>query len=198
MKILLLLLLVASITFAQTDSIIVSLRSIDSTIVQDVKYATVNNFTGKVLYPSSIIFLRKVVADSLSKANSYLINNFNLRIKIFDGYRPLSVQKIMWQIMPNENFVANPSKGSRHNRGAAVDITLIDGTGNELDMGTPYDDFSEKANINCSDLEPEILTNRKLILNVMKKFGFEPLESEWWHFDFNGWQKFSIPQSDFN
>lgn len=198
MKILFLLLLAATITFAQTDSTIVSLRSIDSTIVQDVKYATVNNFTGKVLYPSSIVFLRKVVADSLSKANSYFIKNYDFRIKIFDGYRPLSVQKIMWQIMPNENFVANPAKGSRHNRGAAVDISLIDKAGNELDMGTPYDDFSEKANIKYLDFSPEILTNRNLILNVMKRFGFEPLESEWWHFDFNGWQRFSIPQSDFN
>lgn len=177
---------------AQVDTSIVPLRSIDSTIVFDVKYATVNNFTGKVLYPTGNVYIRKVVGDSLSAANKYLQKKYKLRLKIFDAYRPLSVQKVMWEIMPNEDYVANPQKGSRHNRGAAVDVTLIDENGKELDMGTPYDDFSDKANSYYENLPSTVLINRSILRETLIKFGFIPLKSEWWHFDFKGWEKFSI------
>ncbi len=177
---------------AQVDTAIVFLGTIDSTIVMDVKYATTDNFVGKVLYPTDKVYLRKVVAEKLSAANSYLKENYNLIIKIFDGYRPLSVQKQMWEIMPDDRYVANPAKGSRHNRGAAVDITLIDSLGNDLEMGTPYDDFTMKAHQGYQDLPEEVKANRKLLLDVMTKFGFSPIESEWWHFDFKGWSNFSI------
>lgn len=197
-KIFLILFIALSFSNAQNDSAIVSLKSIDSTIIQDIHYATTNNFTGKVLYPSAIIFLRKVVADSLSKANKYFIDNYNYKIKIYDGFRPLHIQKLMWQIMPDERYVANPAKGSRHNRGAAVDITLVDANGNELDFGTPFDDFTEKASPNYLDFPKNILENRKLLKDVMSKFGFIQLDSEWWHFDFKDWKKFSIPIEDEN
>ncbi len=195
-KFLLILLIAFSFSNAQNDSSIVSLKSIDSTIIQDVRYATSNNFTGKVLYPSAIVFLRKVVADSLSKANKYFLEKYNYRIKIFDGFRPLHIQKLMWEIMPDERYVANPAKGSRHNRGAAVDITLVDENGNELDFGTPYDDFTKKASPDYLDLPAHILSHRKLLKEVMSKFGFNQLNSEWWHFDFKDWKKFSIPVED--
>ncbi|MCX7875025.1 MAG: M15 family metallopeptidase [Melioribacteraceae bacterium] len=188
-----------TIIYSQNDSLIVSLQSIDSTIIQDVRYATKNNFTGKVLYSSPIVFLRKVVADSLSKANKYFKEKYNYRIKIFDGFRPLHIQKIMWNIIPDERYVANPLKGSRHNRGAAVDITLVDSNGNELDFGTDYDDFTEKASPNYLKFSNKILENRKLLKEVMLKFGFTQLDSEWWHFDFKDWKNFSIPdEDDFN
>jgi D-alanyl-D-alanine dipeptidase len=187
-----------TVVSAQVDTTIVYLGSVDSTIVMDVKYATTNNFVGKVLYPTDKVYMRKIVAEKLSEANNYLKQNHNLSIKIFDGYRPLSVQKLMWEILPDPRYVADPSKGSRHNRGAAVDITLIDERGNELEMGTPYDDFTEKAHYDYEDLSDEVKANRKLLRDVMIKFGFEPLETEWWHFDFKGWEKFSILDYEIN
>ncbi|MGE5409341.1 MAG: M15 family metallopeptidase [Clostridiales bacterium] len=177
---------------AISDTSIVPLRSIDSTIVFDVRYATTNNFTGKILYPTSKVYLRKTVAEKLSEAEKYLIEKYNLRLKVFDGYRPLSVQKKLWEIVPDENFVANPAKGSRHNRGAAVDLTLIDSLGNELEMGTPYDDFTKKANRNYPDLSDLERRNRSILDEAMEKFGFEPLMTEWWHFDYSGWKNYSV------
>ncbi len=191
-KVILFIFCLFSSTYAQSDTSIVWLGAIDSTIVTDVRYATKNNFTGKVLYPTGKVYLRKIVAEKLSEANKYLMKNYNLRIKIFDGYRPLSVQKIMWKIMPDERYVANPSKGSRHNRGAAVDVTLIDSLGNQLDMGTGYDNFTVKAHPGYKNLPEHVLKNRKLLREVMMKFGFQPINSEWWHFDYKGWKKFSI------
>lgn len=181
-----------AVVSAQVDTTIVYLGSIDSSIVMDVKYATTNNFVGKVLYPTDKVYMRKIVAEKLSEANRYLRENYNLAIKIFDGYRPLSVQKLMWEILPDPRYVADPSKGSRHNRGAAVDITLIDENGNEIEMGTPYDDFTEKAHYDYEELSDDVKANRKLLRDVMIKFGFEPLETEWWHFDFKGWENFPI------
>ncbi len=176
----------------QSDTSLVLLKNIDSTIVTDVRYATKNNFTHQILYPSKKVYLRKIVAQKLSEANMYFIKNYNYRIKIFDGYRPLSVQKLMWKIIPDERYVANPSKGSRHNRGAAVDITLIDSTGKQLNMGTGYDNFTSKAHINYVKFPGNVLYNRKLLRTVMLKFGFQPISSEWWHFDYKTWKRFSI------
>ena len=193
-----LLLLLSSLVIAQEDTLIVPLKSIDSTIVQDVRYATANNFTKQVLYPSAKVFLRKVAADNLAKANDFLKNNHNLRIKIFDGFRPLFVQKIMWQILSDDRYVANPAKGSRHNRGAAVDITLIDAKGKELDMGTPYDDFTERASFASKDVSEKAYLNRKLLRETMIQFGFVPMETEWWHFDFKDWNKFGILDTGIN
>ena len=163
---------------AQSDTSIVPLSSIDSTIVTDVKYATTNNFTGQVLYPTDKVYIRKIVGEALAKVQAYLLENYNLQIKVFDGYRPLSVQKKMWKILPDDRYVANPATGSRHNRGAAVDLTLIDSTGAELAMGTEYDNFTEKAHYDYSDLSKEEKSNRKILRDTMMKFGFNPIESE--------------------
>lgn len=181
-----------SISFAQNDTSIVYLGDIDKSIVTDVKYATTDNFTGKVLYPTDKVYIRKIVGDSLAKAHQYLLNNYNLRIKVFDAFRPISVQRTMWEIYPDDRYVADPSKGSRHNRGAAVDLTLIDSTGAELNMGTPYDNFTEMAHYDYSDLPDSVKANRELLRDVMIQFGFEPISTEWWHFDFKGWENFAI------
>jgi D-alanyl-D-alanine dipeptidase len=181
-----------SFALAQTDTSIVPLRNIDSTIVTDVRYATTNNFTGKILYSTNKVYLRKVVAVALSKAQKDFMKNYNLRIKIYDGYRPLSVQKKMWEILPDSRYVANPKNGSRHNRGAAVDITLVDSAGNELDMGTEFDNFTERAHSDYRNLTPLQKKNRILLHSVMKQHGFIPLDTEWWHFDYKGWKNFSI------
>lgn len=177
---------------AQSDTSIVPLWSIDSTIVTDVRYATTNNFTGKILYPTNKVYARKIVAEALSKVHNDLLKNHNFRIKIFDAYRPHSVQVTMWKILPDDRYVANPATGSKHNRGAAVDITIIDSTGTQLDMGTEYDNFTEKAHYAYSDLPENVKANRKLLRDTMEKYGFHPITTEWWHFDFDGWNKFSI------
>ncbi len=187
-----LLFLIISSVYPQTDTSLVLIRSLDSTIVTDVKYATENNFTKKILYPSAKIYLRQAAALQLVKVNDYLKKTYSFDIKVFDGYRPLSVQKFMWSILPDERFVANPVKGSRHNRGAAVDLTLIDSIGNELDMGTPYDDFTDKAKPDYPDITESVKANRKILKEAMNKFGFIQFETEWWHFDFTGWEKYSI------
>lgn len=171
---------------------LVNIQELDSTILLDVRYATENNFTGQKLYETNKVFLIKKVAESLVKAHKYLKEKYNLRLKIYDGYRPLSVQKKMWKIMPDEKYVANPAKGSRHNRGCAVDLTLVDSLGNELDMGTPYDDFTEKAHIDYVNLPDKILRNRKILQEAMTKFGFKPMRTEWWHFDYKDWEKYPI------
>ncbi|MBU2444415.1 MAG: M15 family metallopeptidase [Bacteroidetes bacterium] len=191
-KYLLLFLFISSFSFAQSADSLVWLHDIDSTILTEVRYATPNNFTGQILYKSDKVYLRKVVAESLSNAHKSLMRNYALRIKVFDGYRPLSIQKKMWEVMPDDRYVADPAKGSRHNRGAAVDLTLVDVTGREIDMGTPYDDFTEKSHIDYKKLSKNALTYRAILRSTMEKFGFEAMSSEWWHFDFKGWSKFPI------
>jgi D-alanyl-D-alanine dipeptidase len=121
-----------------------------------------------------------------------LVSNHNFRIKVFDAYRPLSVQKQMWEILPDDRYVANPATGSRHNRGAAVDLTIVDSEGNEIDMGTEYDNFTEVAHPDYKNLPKEVLENRELLQKTMMKYGFKPITTEWWHFDFEGWKNYSI------
>ena len=120
------------------------------------------------------------------------LEKVGLGLKVWDCYRPLSVQKILWSIVPDERYVANPAKGSRHNRGCAVDLTLVDSLGNELPMPTKYDDFTEKAHRDYYNLPDTVIKNRKILEDVMKKYGFIPLPTEWWHFDAQGWENFSI------
>jgi len=192
-----LLLFVASLIMAQqlhgqSDTTIVLLSEIDSIIVQDVKYATTDNFTGVILYPTAKVYLRKVVAEKLSAANKFAKDNFGYSIKIFDGYRPRSVQYKMWEVYPDPNFVADPKKGSRHNRGAAVDVTLVDKEGKELEMGTPYDTFEKAAHFASSSISKTARRNRDILRSVMVQFGFKGISTEWWHFDFIGWKKFSL------
>ena len=193
-----LLFVVFSTLRAQSDTLIVPLNSIDSTIITDVRYATINNFIGKILYPTDKIYIRKIVGDALAKIQLYLLGNYKYKLKIFVAYRPLSVQKKMWKILPDDNYVANPTTGSRHNRGAAVDVTIIDSLGNELDMGTEYDNFTEKAHFTYPDLPENIKENRELLRSIMVKYGFNPIKTEWWHFDFIGWEKFSILDVNIN
>lgn len=177
--------------YAQRSKL-VNIQELDSTILIDVRYATENNFTGQKLYETDKVYLIKEAAQDLVKANKYLKEKYNLRLKIYDGYRPLSVQKKMWAIMPDDRYVANPAKGSRHNRGCAVDLTLVDSLGNELDMGTHYDDFTEKSHIDYKNLPPEVLRNRRILQEAMTKFNFTPMRTEWWHFDYKGWEKYPI------
>ncbi|MBF0545455.1 MAG: D-alanyl-D-alanine dipeptidase [Candidatus Riflebacteria bacterium] len=181
-------------TFAQvaTQSDLVELTKLDPSIVLDVKYATTNNFTGKILYPSGKVMLREPAARALVKANLELKSERGLKIKVFDGYRPLSVQKKMWEIIHDPKFVADPAVGSNHNRGIAVDVTLVDNSNQELDMGTPFDDFTEKAAVDYKQLTEEQKKNRSILQEEMKKQGFMVLPSEWWHFELKDKAKYPL------
>ncbi len=163
----------------------------------DIRYATANNFTGQVLYPEARCILRREVADALVKVQADL-KRLDLELVIYDCYRPLSVQRKMWQVMPDENFVANPEKGSRHNRGAAVDVGLFDNYGKPVPMPTAYDDFTEKAHHNYIDLPAGVLVSRQNLRTMMEKHGFAALPSEWWHYDFLGWQRYPITDIPFS
>ena len=115
-----------------------------------------------------------------------------LGLKVFDGYRPLSVQRKMWKVYPHAGYVADPKRGSRHNRGAAVDLTLIHTNGAEVLMPSPYDSFTESAHRDSTNAPPEALVNRELLERVMVKHGFEGLPTEWWHFDDVDWRKYPL------
>ncbi|MBU1041804.1 MAG: M15 family metallopeptidase [Proteobacteria bacterium] len=168
--------------------------TIDKSLVLDIRYATENNFTGKRVYPSARCFLRADVAKRLLTVQETLRGQ-GLGLKIYDCYRPFSVQEAFWAIMPDERYVGKPArengvivKSSRHNRGAAVDVTLVDAKGRELPMPTGYDDFTDKAHRDSPAASPEARRNSQTLEHAMANQGFEPLPTEWWHFDGSGWQ----------
>ena len=196
------ILLLIGVNFGEPQSIansdipdearLVDIQNINTNIVLDIRYATTNNFLEQQLYQVAKCALRKEVAEQLSKVQNDL-EDIGLGLKVFDCYRPLSVTKKMWEVLPDSRYVANPERGSRHNRGAAVDVSLVDfKTGIELEMPTDYDDFSEKAWRNYEGNEPQVKRNSDLLASTIEKHGFEPLITEWWHFDFEGWEKYSI------
>lgn len=158
----------------------------------DVRYATSNNFMHRPLYPVAKVFLRAPAAKALAAVQADLAPQ-GLGLKVFDGYRPYSITEAMWEPVKNPDFVADPAKGSRHNRGAAVDLTLVDlRTGDEIAMPTPYDDFTARARQDFNDLPAEVIANRAKLRDAMVRHGFDPLPSEWWHFDFHDWLKFEL------
>lgn len=177
---------------------LVDMAKFDPTIVLDIRYATENNFTGKIVYPSARCFLVREAAEAVCRVQKKL-RAMGLGLKIFDGYRPLSVQKIFWKICPHEGYVANPAKGSKHNRGAAVDLTLINlSTGLELHMPSDFDDLTNHANRNYEKMDPVAQRNCLLLENMMAAEGFLPLKTEWWHFDFHTWQNYPILDISFD
>lgn len=149
-------------------------------------YATPHNFTNEVLYTQPQAYLRRPAADALYRVRQSLLQQ-GLDIKVWDAYRPWSVTKRMWQVVPDERYAANPAKGSGHNRGISVDLTLIHaGTRQELPMPTGYDNFSDTAHYTFMQLSPEVLANRSLLRKAMEAQGFVALETEWWHFAYVG------------
>lgn len=161
-------------------------------IALDIRYATANNFLGFPFYDRAAAFARRPVVDALRQVETELAGE-GLGIKIYDAYRPYSVTVMLYEKTHDSVFVAVPWKGSRHNRGCAIDLTLIDlKTGEELSMPTPYDDFSEKAHPDYTDLPAEIIANRTKLISTMEKHGFTVYYAEWWHFDFTGWEKYPV------
>ena len=162
---------------------LLEVKKVIPNVVLDIRYATTNNFTGQKLYDGDRTFLRKETAKKLAAAQREF-NAQGLGLKIYDAYRPLSVQRKMWAVYPHPGYVADPARGSRHNRGAAVDVTLIHlDTGKELPMPSHYDEFSERAHRDYTGASAEETRNRELLERVMQKNGFKGLPTEWWHFD---------------
>ncbi|OUD36615.1 M15 family metallopeptidase [Flavobacterium sp. FPG59] len=164
------------------DTTFVNLKTYSDAFVYDMKYATDDNFLKAKVYDCSECFLRLKTVKALVKANNKLAQK-GYKIKIYDCYRPLDIQKKMWEIVPNPKYVANPKTGSIHNRGGAVDISLVTLQGEAVDMGTDFDFFGEKASHLYQDLPKNVLQNRKLLKSVMISAGFNSFDSEWWHYN---------------
>lgn len=160
----------------------VDVQKIDPSIRIDIRYATTDNFMKETLYPEARCLLRREVAEKLVRVQKDLMMR-GFGLKIFDGYRPLSVQKKMWARVPIEGYVANPAKGSNHNRGAAVDVTLVDADGKELAMPSAYDEFSPRAHRDYSGGTEAERRHRRILEEAMSQEGFHGISTEWWHFD---------------
>jgi len=177
---------------ADKNKELVEIKKLIPNIKLDIRYAGRNNFAKQAVYKQARAFARLPVAEALRKVQNEL-NKSGFGLKIFDGYRPYSVTVKFFDIASDKSFVANPKDGSRHNRGCAIDLTLINlHTGKELEMPTPYDSFAPEAASDFNDLLPAVIQNRELLRSTMEKNGFRVLNNEWWHFDFNGWKSFEI------
>ena len=167
-------------------------------IVLDIRYATTHNFTGERIYDQAKAFARKPVADALRKVQEELKKR-GLGIKIFDAYRPYAATVRFYEVYRDTTYVASPYSGSRHNRGCALDLTLIDlKSGEELKMPTGYDSFSKRAWPSTRVEDPLIRKNRALLISTMERHGFRVSTSEWWHYDFIGWRNFEVLDIDFS
>lgn len=164
------------------DSTFINLAHYSEDFAYDMRYATENNFLKAKVYDCAECYTRVKTAKALIKANKAFIEH-GYRIQFFDCYRPNSVQYKMWAIVPNPQYVANPKKGSIHNKGGAVDITLVALNGNEVDMGTDFDFFGKKAYHDNLNLPQTILDNRKLLKETMEQYGFWSIRTEWWHYN---------------
>lgn len=178
--------------FRKSD--LVEIVSLDSTIRLDIRYATSNNFMKRPMYKQARAFLQRPAAEALVRVNTALKEK-GFGLLVFDGYRPWSVTKKFWDETPRDKrkFVADPAKGSKHNRGCAVDLSLYDRqTGKEVSMPSPYDDFTEKAAAAYNGGTTEQRRTRSILREAMEREGFIVNPNEWWHFDFKDWRKYAI------
>lgn len=157
----------------------------------DIRYATTNNFTKKQIYDCPKCLLRVEVAEALLEINR-ILQKEGYGMKLFDCFRPRAAQQRLWDIMPDKRYVTPPTKGSMHNRGAAVDITLTDLDGKELDMGTDFDVFTRVAWHNYKDLPEQVINRRILLKNHMEQNGFKSITTEWWHYSYVGKKGYTI------
>jgi D-alanyl-D-alanine dipeptidase len=183
---------------ANAEMELINLKEYIPDIVLDIRYATTNNFTKERIYDRARAYARKPVANAL-KAVQEELKKSGLGIKIFDGYRPYKATVKFYEVYHDTTYVASPYRGSRHNRGCALDLTIIDlKTGRELSMPTGYDSFSKKAWPSTTVSDPIIRKNRALLISVMDRHGFNVSTSEWWHYDFRGWQNYDVLDIDFS
>lgn len=176
----------------------IELKELIPSIQYELLYATPNNFTKKQLYRNGdITFLRRPAAKALQKVQIEL-QRLGYGLKIYDAYRPYGATKQMWELIKDERYVANPAKGSGHNRGLAVDLTIVDlRSREELDMGTGFDNFTDTAHHSFTHLLPEVLKNRALLRSLMEKHGFKALQTEWWHYSWPNNRNYDVLDIEF-
>lgn len=168
---------------ARADAPVVLAKMFVPTLVEDLRYATANNFLHTAVYTDNRCWLKKSVANKLAVAAWHLDERRRgLRLKVWDCFRPREVQEQMWKVMPDARYVADPKKGSRHNTGNAVDLTIVDASGNEVEMPTGFDDFTPRAWPNAPTGSTAAY-HRELLRYIMEQAGFKRLKTEWWHFD---------------
>jgi len=173
---------------------LIELVKLDPTIRLDVRYATKNNFLGRRVYKEARAFLQRPAAEALARV-SRALREQGYGLSVFDGYRPWQVTKVFWDATPadKKEFVADPSKGSRHNRGCAVDLTLYDlRSGQEVKMPSEYDEMTERSHINYGCASAEARRLRDLLRAAMEAEGFNVYEPEWWHYDYKDWKEYPI------
>jgi zinc D-Ala-D-Ala dipeptidase len=180
---------------------LIELVKLDPAIRLDMRYATTNNFTGRVLYSTARAFLAAPAAQAVARA-SKAAQADGYGLTIFDAYRPWRVTKQLWDATPagpKKNYVANPKRGSKHNRGCAVDLSLHNReTGTLVEMPSGFDDFSEKAHRDYMDASAAAIANRARLQRYLEAEGFVGLSNEWWHFDFAGWENFPVMDVPFD
>ncbi|MGY3090050.1 D-alanyl-D-alanine dipeptidase [Hymenobacter sp. UYAg731] len=179
---------------------LVELTRLDPTIRLDIRYATTRNFMGRVLYPQARAFLQRPAAEALVRVNAEL-KPLGYCLLVFDGYRPWRITKQMWDHTPTDKkeFVADPQKGSRHNRGCAVDLSLWDIAANqEVPMPGEYDEMSPRSYVAYAGGTTEQRAHRELLRSTMERNGFTVLPAEWWHFDYQDWKSYPIQDVPFN
>jgi len=176
------------------------LVKLDPTIKLDIRYATRNNFLGRPVYKEARAFLQKPAAEALVRVHQKLKEK-GYGIVVHDGYRPWSVTKIFWDVTPADKkiFVADPSQGSRHNRGCAVDLSMYElKTGKIVQMPSEYDEMTERAHINYACGTPEAKHLREMLRSAMESEGFAVYEPEWWHYDYKDWKEYPIQNIPFS
>jgi D-alanyl-D-alanine dipeptidase len=179
---------------------LIELVKVDKSIKLDVRYATADNFLGRPVYTEARAFLQKPAAKALARVSKRLKAE-GYGLLVFDGYRPWSVTKIFWDATPadKKEFVADPAKGSRHNRGCAVDLSLYDlKTGKEVEMTGAYDEMTERSHVNYRGGTDEQRRLRDLLRREMEREGFQVYEPEWWHFDYKDWKSYPILNISFS
>jgi len=178
--------------FRQPD--LVELTALDPGIKLDIRYATDRNFVGRPVYPEARAFLQRPAAEALVRAHRALAPD-GYGVLVFDGYRPWSITKLFWEVTPRDKraFVADPRKGSKHNRGCAVDMSLYDlTTGQEAAMPSAYDEMSVRAYPDYPGGTPEQRARRDLLRAAMEREGFTVEPNEWWHFNYKDWRQYPI------
>lgn len=173
---------------------LVEVAALDPTIKLDVRYATANNFMGRVLYSQPRVFLQRRAAQAVARAHRDL-RRHGYGLLLFDGYRPWRVTRMMWDATPpaQRSFVADPAQGSKHNRGCAVDLSMYHlDSGREAEMPSAYDEFSERASPAYGGGTAEQRARRDLLRRVMEGEGFRVEPNEWWHFNCRDWRSYPI------
>ena len=182
------------------DSDLVELVKLDSSILLDIRYATDQNFINKAVYEQPRVFLQRPAAEALVRVHNKLKAQ-GLGLLVFDGYRPWHLTKLFWDLTPDElrEFVASPERGSRHNRGCAVDVTMYHlATGKAVEMTSDFDELNETDSSNYTAGTAEQRRNRNLLITIMEEQGFKVLSGEWWHFDYQGWENYRIENIQFS